>query len=400
MAGERERVPALDGVRGLAILLVLVHHLIPFHHATSPVGQVFNGVTGMGWSGVDLFFVLSGFLITGILINARSSVGYFRNFYARRTLRIFPLYYSMVLVSVVLGPALFPRLHTHPSASAGWWWFYLSNVPGAMHPDGQFGWLGVFWSLAVEEHFYLVWPAVVLICSDRTLARICLAVAGAGWTCRAVFDHFGWFHAGYSLTPCRMDALAYGGLVAIAVRSPSCVRFARPALAAAVGLGILAAAALVWRHSIIWDGVTQLVTVPLVDLTCALSIFVVSLSATGGPALLRSRGLRLLGKYSYGIYVFHGPVAELVGPRIAPLTSRLGSFGRADDLFGFVLLSAATCAVAFVSWHLFEMPFIRLKRYFPQSHALSIAPAPGPPASACGRCGAAPFSAKPFADHL
>jgi peptidoglycan/LPS O-acetylase OafA/YrhL len=372
MSGERERVPALDGVRGVAILLVLFLHLIPFHHAMSRAGQAFNGMVGMGWTGVDLFFVLSGFLITGILINARSSEGYFLNFYARRTLRIFPLYYLIVFISVVLAPILLPRLHTKPSASAGWWWFYLSNVPTAVHPDSKSGWLGVFWSLAVEEHFYLIWPAVVLVFSNKSLARVCVVVALAGWLCRAAFDRFGYFEAGYFLTPCRMDAIAYGGLVAVAVRSPQCIRFVKPAILAAVGCGIAAAVVLVWRHSVVWDSVTQLVGMPLIDVACALSIFAISLSASGGPSMLRSRGLRLLGKYSYGIYVFHGPVAALLGPRIASLTSRVGSRGRADDLCAFVLLSAASCIVAFASWHLFEIHFIRFKRYFPQSHAIPV----------------------------
>jgi peptidoglycan/LPS O-acetylase OafA/YrhL len=185
--------PALDGVRGIAILLVLFHHFTLFDPVTT-IGAWLGFVALLGWSGVDVFFVLSGFLITGILIDARGSNRYFASFYMRRVLRIFPLYYLIVFLSfVVLARSTYWHdLLVGPGRVAQWpYWTYLVNFAIAERGDFQHGVLDVAWSLAIEEQFYLRWhstaarnrstPMFCRICAQtRSRSAPCLRGSRAG----------------------------------------------------------------------------------------------------------------------------------------------------------------------------------------------------------------------------
>ena len=184
---ERPHIPALDGLRGLAIVLVLIRHFMPWHPTKVLAEQLLNGFLAMGWVGVDIFFVLSGFLITGILVDAKQSSHYFRNFYCVLRLRIFPLYYAMVLLCTAILPALRIWPEGRPAGSSFWWWTYLSNIPAAFYPEMKPGWLGVFWSLAVEQHFYLVWPVVIYMCSKKSATRVCFLLNILAWVVRPHF---------------------------------------------------------------------------------------------------------------------------------------------------------------------------------------------------------------------
>ena len=178
-----------------------------------------------GWCGVDLFFVLSGFLITGILIDAKESrsPNYFKSFYVRRSLRIFPLYYGVV--TLVACAMMWPGVSEwfgfdEIRASLGWMFAYLGNFYLAFHNKNDFGPIGHFWSLAVEEHFYLAWPALVWICTRRQFAIVCCTfVVGAVALRTGIVLRHGETHASYLLTPCRVDGLAMGGLLALLVRT-------------------------------------------------------------------------------------------------------------------------------------------------------------------------------------
>jgi len=162
-------IPALDGIRGLAVLLVFYCHTTLIDPGGA-LGKLFVSSSRISWAGVDLFFVLSGFLITGILFDAKGKDFYFRNFYARRTVRIFPLYYAFLLVALVLLPIVTPAsladvyLHEFPTQKV-WYWLYLSNFYQAFHPTHHL--VFVSWSLAIEEQFYLCWPLVVFLCSRK-----------------------------------------------------------------------------------------------------------------------------------------------------------------------------------------------------------------------------------------
>ena len=171
-------IPALDGLRGIAIILVMLHHFTNYR-PTSGIDGLIGSVVFFLWTGVDLFFVLSGFLITGILLDSRGSERYFTTFYARRTLRIFPLYYLVLFVAFVVLPQ-FPAVNAVLTGQVDlppqWpYWLYLENFSIAAR-GWVHGWVDVGWSLAIEEQFYLVWPLVIWLCPPRLLALLCAAI--------------------------------------------------------------------------------------------------------------------------------------------------------------------------------------------------------------------------------
>jgi peptidoglycan/LPS O-acetylase OafA/YrhL len=367
-SGLPRHMQPLDGLRGIAILLVFSLHFFPWRPSPSLAGKVLNGIFGLGWSGVDLFFVLSGFLITGILFETKGEARYFQNFYARRTLRIFPLYYGVLLLFIVVVPLLRLPLNSAPQGSSWWWWVYLSNFRYAFRPNLSSGWLGYFWSLAVEEHFYLVWPAVIYFCSRRgaiAVTIICIILASVS---RAFFIHAGNDLAPYVLTPCRMDSLAAGAFVALAARGGGGIRgLGPPAKLIGKVAGALALVVAFWRHSVAWDPVMQMVGFPLITCSYACLIAIAANPPSSSPlrVALEYPLLRSLGKYSYGMYVFHAAVRALFD-RIPGFPVRLFPdwIARANDAVNFVVLTFASFAVAYVSWHVYEKHFLRLKRRF------------------------------------
>src|SRR5688572_4277989 len=200
----------------------MLHHFTYYRPETG-VDRVLAGVPLFGWVGVDLFFVLSGFLITGILLDTRGSDRYFTTFYARRTLRIFPLYYLVLFLGLVVLPN-FPEAHqaltgVGDNPPPQWpYWLYLTNFSIADRGWAH-GWLDVAWSLAIEEHFYLVWPLVIWLCPPRVMAALCaviiLAEPAARIFARATnVDPL----PIYVLTWFRVDGLAIGALLALAQR--------------------------------------------------------------------------------------------------------------------------------------------------------------------------------------
>jgi peptidoglycan/LPS O-acetylase OafA/YrhL len=173
------RLTSLDGLRGLAVLSVVLFHTLRLQNA-GVFGEIWKRFHGSAWAGVDLFFVLSGFLITGILLDSRGQENYFRNFYARRTLRIFPLYYTVLAVALLVVPFVvgFPRLPAaYPRLLENqlWLWTYTQNYLQATTAHTLPG-FGHFWSLAVEEQFYWFWPLVVCLLPRKALLRFCLIV--------------------------------------------------------------------------------------------------------------------------------------------------------------------------------------------------------------------------------
>src|SRR6185295_3788466 len=169
---------ALDGLRGLAIVLVLLVHFVGDDTPHGTLERWATRLANYGTWGVDLFFVLSGFLITGILYDSKTKAHYFRNFYVRRTLRIFPLYYGVLFALFVLLPVVplaYPSGLSESLGHQAWLWSYASNLYVSLKGTwAALPYVSHFWSLAVEEHFYLVWPIVVLAFAKRTLLAICV----------------------------------------------------------------------------------------------------------------------------------------------------------------------------------------------------------------------------------
>ena len=219
VAGFRS-IRALDGIRGLAIIFVmLVHFSIVIPDSKIAISFV-KPVLSFGWAGVDLFFALSGFLITGILLDTRKADNYFSAFYARRVLRIFPLYYSVLIVILAASAALRQRPHNLPLvADQKLYFLYLTNW--LVLWKGQWGpnILGHFWSLAVEEQFYLIWPLCVWLLNSQRLAKAAVVASVIALFVRIFWvAHTGTSEAIALATVTRMDTLLCGALAAILFR--------------------------------------------------------------------------------------------------------------------------------------------------------------------------------------
>jgi len=363
-------VEALDGVRGIAIATVLLYHSFPdLRPELGAVGRVLSKLVEIGPFGVDLFFVLSGFLITGILLEARDQPQYFRNFYARRALRLFPVYYLYLIVLAALVPLVHRALHTSMSHYSGNWWWYVLYF-GNWKPN--WGWgdagLGHIWSLAVEEQFYLVWPMIVLIAGRGRLAYVCVALIAQATVLRCVWSHndVPWNQI-YRLTITRYDTMAFGALAALALRSERfrapAVRFATPFMA--VGALVFLVMAVVaggveWERGLIQTFGSTAASICFVGL-------VVSAATRQEGALNRLCRFPLLlklGKYSYFIYVVHDLVILQVAWIGAALEKKMPGLSVPLKLLVFVLSNVVVYYMAKLSWRFVEAPTLGLKRYF------------------------------------
>jgi peptidoglycan/LPS O-acetylase OafA/YrhL len=369
-------LPALDGVRGIAILLVMMHH-ITFFGGMRPVAlldRLYYKATVAGWFGVDLFFVLSGFLITGILFDAKGSEHFFRNFYARRTLRIFPLYYAFLVIYIVALPFFLPigAEHQYLVSHQIWWWTYLVNVLIFFEGWPPYVGVGHFWSLAVEEQFYLTWPLVLFYCRRQTLIRLCGALFVCSFAVRLALVASGNSVAAYVLMPARMDTLAVGSWLALMVRDPEAEglrKLAPWAWPATVTAGAVVAAIALWQGG--FDSENRLVqTVGYTMLAVLFGgvLLIVLTSAPTSPVgrVFANAGLRAFGRYSYALYIFHHPIIFLLrqsgfSVRDAPII--LGS-SLPSQIFYAMVVTGITFALAFCSWHLYEAQFLKLKKRF------------------------------------
>ena len=372
---EAGLIPALDGLRGIAIILVMLHHFTSYR-PTSGIDLLIGSVLFFFWTGVDLFFVLSGFLITGILLDTRGSERYFTTFYARRTLRIFPLYYLVLFLAFVVLPK-FPAVHPVLAGQAGvppqWpYWLYLTNFSIA---DGGWvhGWVDVAWSLAIEEQFYLVWPLVIWLCPPRLVMVLCAVILVAEQIARILARAsmmqplpiyvLPWF---------RLDGFAIGALLAATQRRgllPVLDRWVPIVVLA--GVAGLIACTILGGHPWWWNRWMQQYGYSLIAVTGG-AILVSAINRPADslwPRMLSAGWLRAFGKYSYGMYLLHPPVMYAVreyvlNPReyeaIAPWNAQLLFYGVA---------AAPTFALAWLSWRLFEAPILRLKARFPYSRA-------------------------------
>ena len=352
-------IPALDGIRGLGILLVLVYHYASSANVLG-IETPILALAGIGWSGVDLFFVLSGFLITGILYDSKGKEKYFRNFYARRTLRIFPLYYAAAF-AIILLDAIW-RYDLLGGANPLWIIFYGGNFQMALEGGGSI--LDHFWSLAIEEQFYLVWPMVVLALSRKKLMMVAAAMIVIAPLFRAALVmNDAPSLAVYVLTPARMDSLAMGALIALAIRGPKGIEALVP-WAWAAGLTALAGfVAIVGVRQTFYSGDPVILTAGLSLLLVFYGgLLILSLTFRPLTSVMELPIMRWFGRYSYGLYVFH-PIVNMILLH-SPLTEQFGEMNDIKAAMLLVLAFTLCMGMAILSFRFFEAPLLRLKSRF------------------------------------
>jgi peptidoglycan/LPS O-acetylase OafA/YrhL len=365
---ELPHVDALDGLRGVAVSMVVFYHfwlaLPRYEHPLSAGITRALSVFLIGQKGVDLFFVLSGFLITGILLRTRGSENYFSTFYIRRSLRIFPLYYLVVFGCLVAG--LIWNLPQYNWRTMWWYLLYLQNVVSTFWPNVVDNSGPVhFWSLAVEEHYYLFWPFAVLLLSRAALVRVCILLIILPVGIRAWFEHMGL--GVFTFTLCRIDTLAMGSLIAVIFQDP----IQRATLVRLSRWCFLPVVLLSFGSFFVLSG-SQMPLLPtfkysLFAVLCSLTL-VIALSPgrfNPAPRILSVPALRSLGRISYAIYVFHPFVLLWINRRLydSQATPLHGKF-YPSVIAELVIYLIVCVLLARVSWRVFEGPILRRKDRF------------------------------------
>ena len=368
----KTRFPALDGIRALAVTLVFADHFGGGSHGGG-ILRVVNVVRQRGWVGVDLFFVLSGFLITGILYDTRADSHYFKRFFARRAVRIFPVFYLVAALLLLLTPIFQYHWHwlqltflIYMGNFFGNANFGLYTITSANHPAAT-ATIGHFWSLCVEEQFYLLWPLAVWFIRDRV--RLLWAAAGISLLALALrFAMLAHFSPEVSETwivrtlPFRMDTLLIGAILALVLRGPAADKWQRSGkwtfLAATAA--VLAIFALSPDYDSPW-----LLSIGLTFTAVASAALICMTLRSGSPAFqfFYFKPFRTLGKYSYGFYIYHLLFRFAWIHLLTVAGARLHSIAFA----GIIELTAAfvtTFLVSKLSYNLFEVKFLRLKRRF------------------------------------
>jgi peptidoglycan/LPS O-acetylase OafA/YrhL len=376
---------ALDGLRAIAVLMVFCQHY----------GAVHAWIFGWGWAGVDIFFVLSGFLITGILFDSRDKPHRFRDFYMRRTLRIFPLYYAVWLAILLLTPVAHWRWDWHwalwPAYLGNYARFLFLYLPGDPYRFSRltFGptvqawfhspmnlYIGHFWSLCVEEQFYLIWPLIVYRVRRReSLMQICVAAVLAAPLLRwlltqTVSTKMLHMELLYRSLPTRIDALLIGGLIALCLRGPEqeWLHRWRRWLLASTSVAFLCLYLVSTKllrlplegSASNWIGIFGFT---LIDLFAG--ALILECIHPGAPLnrLLSLAPLRGLGVISYGFYVYH----DLFHDFYAWFANRFFPTHALAITIATALLG--TLLIAQISFRLIEQPFLRLKdRFTSQTH--------------------------------
>jgi peptidoglycan/LPS O-acetylase OafA/YrhL len=347
----RPHMPELDSVRGIAILLVLFLHGMarPLNAELSHGGDLILAISGYGGVGVNLFFVLSGFLITGILVNSRSNPDYYRRFYTRRALRILPAFYATLLL-LMLG---------------GWigWRFFLASILFLANSANLVGvaiQYGPFWSLAVEEHFYMFWPLVVRRSSSRLLVIILAIIVAGTPPVRAITAMFANYPQQFMslYTWCNLDGIALGALLAVWLRLPS---FERKQLSV-IALPLLIVGSSSFAFLVSYPRAEAAFLGTACNLACAgLLSSMLLMGTTRWSFLVHNSVLKFFGFISYGLYLIHVLAFKLVETIFAPAFALLTSAGMptAAMLLRFCTGSVLAIGVAYLSRRSLEEKFLR-----------------------------------------
>jgi peptidoglycan/LPS O-acetylase OafA/YrhL len=383
-AGQSGRhFPELDGIRGLAIVGVLCSHGAGLsglfdgsHHSVAD--KLLRYACVPLWGGVDLFFVLSGFLITGILLRTKTSENYFSSFYARRVLRIFPIYYLVLTLSVIGGHVSTAFARQLP-AWTSWrvaYFLYVQNWPMFWHGEKMMsGIWGAYWSLAVEEQFYFIWPLVVSLLPEKTITWICFLGVACALPLRIFLSlhYFGISFGLAQITSSRVDGLFLGAACAIYM-----FRHKRPVpmrwiiASGSVGLMVMGYIVAFHHHELV--GTENWMTTLGITGFALLSGALVAISPyhiKWIDQVLTMSWLRAAGKYSYGIYVYH----LFIFLPLRALGNRVGLWERSNFPERIVVLITEMITVfliAKISYDLFESRFLLLKRYFKPNEEPSL----------------------------
>lgn len=360
---EKNYILGIDGLRAISIIAVLFFHCNLFYidNHYSVFDKIFQTLD----IGVDIFFVISGFLITGILLRTVNGKNYYRNFMFRRILRIFPVYYLLLFFSFVILPQFdHPKIEEWSSVTAWPYWLYLSNF--AIAAQGRFlhGIVDISWSLAIEEQFYLIWPWVILWFKPKILVKICIGGTLASFLLRFICYGLGFtLHDIHLFTFTHLDGLLFGSLISLSLAGhcelTSFKKKAYPiSIISFVSILILT---LIPHNSIVY--LFAFCRPLIVALGAGAVIYLIT---QGRFTFLNHKVLVNIGKYSYGIYLFHNPIqAALQKVFIKDFFNSQGALGSAFVQFGFVgIVLIISYMAAYVSFHLFEKHFLKLKRFF------------------------------------
>jgi Predicted acyltransferases len=364
------RYPILDELRGMAVVAIIVNHcmLSTPTIGVSAADRIVEQFRTPLPIALDLFFVISGFLITLILDRTRNADHTIRTFYIRRALRIVPLYYGFLLFAAVFLQYLGP-VATGGPGSAKWEWLFLTNFAlarngangvGALYPH--------FWSLAIEEHFYLVWPWVVVFMTPKNLLRVCgLTMVGCLAGRLAMVAHGSWY-AAWLVTPTRLDSLAVGSAVAILHRHYSDF-LKRTAVPAMLFTGLVATPLFFLVVYMAGNADTSLLqNAAIVAGPTLFGLFFGSVVATAasrnrpdGKAGPLGEGLRSIARYSYGMYVLHVPLIVMLF-HTGRIRQRipLSGYDFPYRLAFVIMILMISYVGGLFSWHLYEKRFLAL----------------------------------------
>jgi len=370
-----KHIPILDGIRAYAVLMVCVLHFFQLdeksmYEANEYLGIIIFKISQMGLRGVELFFILSGFLITGILLNSKNSPNYFLTFYARRILRIFPLYYFVLSVSFII----LPKFINVDSAGQSiinnqWWlWTYTSNLS---HFFKDFSWggslnfpsFGHFWSLCVEEHFYIFWPLLIYLSNNKWLPRIMWSILIFSSFSVLFVDFFGEIMPLLKWSTIRgAGVLSLGGLIAFYQRNEAIYN-----RIISVSKRFMTLTALLFiivnfipRKFQLYYTATFFTSVILFSQLLVLSIEGNKIT----KMLFNHRILFFIGKISYGVYVYHGLLIPYFSQNIYHGIHRQFPNGIISTIIYTIICTLISITIAWLSWRIIESPVLKLKKYF------------------------------------
>ena len=350
-------LPALDKLRGLAVLLVIFFHCYP------------HTVTKFGWVGVDLFFVLSGFLITGILLDSKASKKYYINFIARRTLRIFPLYYFALLVCLIIIPRFLPFLiddkYDYYINNQVYFWTYSQNWLFSKTGFPENLTLVHFWSLAVEEQFYLFWPLFVKIFNTRNLLKFTILLIAFSVLFRSYIGQEIGFISPYEYmaTLSRMDGLLIGAVIAILIRKRKhwLEKYTKYFFVTSLSMVV---AGIIYKRSLLFINLSSIFIFIDILAGCLLVHMLCIKKEDIIQKILNQKIFIFLGKYSYGLYVYHYILFMFFDENLKSIINKYIN----NDLLTFILAGSTiflfSVGISVLSFKLIEMPFLKMKKIF------------------------------------